>query len=105
MSMLWGGGLTKKFPEPCSGKEIFWSSRRGGGVRAMLPWKIFKIKGPRLAKNDFSLEKLDKKISQHVALLLNLGVLKNVCWLRGGGGASAPLAPPSGYGPEQHDQL
>ena len=41
----------KKFPEPCSGKEIFWPSRQG--VQGMLPWKIFKIKGPRLAKNAF----------------------------------------------------
>ena len=50
---------------------------------------------------DFSLEKLDKKISQHVALLLNLGVLKNVCWLWGGG----QVIPPASYGPEQRDQL
>ena len=40
----------KKFPEPRSGKEIFWPSR---GVRGMLRWKIFKIKGKRLAKSAF----------------------------------------------------
>ena len=41
----------KKFSEPRSGKEIlFWPSRGSGG---MLPWKIFKIKDPRLAKNAF----------------------------------------------------
>ena len=44
----------KKFPEPCSGKKTFWPSRQGGGGECvMLPWKIFKIKGPRLAKNAF----------------------------------------------------
>ena len=41
----------KKFPEPCNGKEIFWPSRRG--VWGMLPWKIFKRKGPILANNAF----------------------------------------------------
>ena len=43
----------------------------------MLPQKIFKIKGFRLAKNAFpeiSAWKNRIKISQHVALLLNLGV-------------------------------
>ena len=54
--MPWGGGGgavpdPKKFSEQCSGKEIFfWPSRGSGG---MLPWKIFKIKDPRLAKNAF----------------------------------------------------
>ena len=49
-----GGGAVpdlKKFSEPGSGKEILlWPSRRCGG---MLPQKMFKIKGPRLAKNAF----------------------------------------------------
>ena len=47
----------------------------------MLPRKIFKIKGPRLAKNAFaeiSARKNQIKISQHVALLFNLGVLKKL---------------------------
>ena len=62
----------------------------------MLPRKIFKIKAPRLAKNaigtqDFSLEKLDK-MSQHVALLLNLGVLKK--FFAGFGGQLPPFPPP-----------
>ena len=42
----------------------------------MLPRKIFKTKGPRLAKNAFpeiSYWKNQIKMSQHVALLLNLG--------------------------------
>ena len=42
----------KKFSEQRSGKEIlFWPSR---GVWGMLPRKMFKIKGARLAKNAFS---------------------------------------------------
>ena len=31
-------------------RKIFWVFQGSGG---MLPWKIFKIKGPRLAKNTF----------------------------------------------------
>ena len=55
---------------------------------------------------DFSLEKLDKKISQHVALHLNLGVLKMSAGFVAGGVASSPLASrPTSYGPEQRDQL
>ena len=42
---------------------------------------------------DFSLEKLDKTISQHVALHLNLGVLKMSAGFVVGGGASSPLLP------------
>ena len=67
----------------------------------MLPRKIFKIKGPRLAKNAFpeiSPWKNQIKMSQHVALLLNLGVLKIVCWLWERG-AISPLAP-SSYSPD-----
>ena len=61
----------------------------------MLPWKMFNIKGPRLAKNaftDISAWKNWIKISQHVALLLNLGVLKKLSagfW----GGGNCPLVP------------
>ena len=40
----------KKFFEPRSGKRNFWPSR---DVESMILWKIFKIKGPRLAKNAF----------------------------------------------------
>ena len=40
----------KKFSEPRSSKGNFWPSRGSGG---MLPRKIFKIKGLRLAKNAF----------------------------------------------------
>ena len=40
----------KIFSEPRSGEENFLPPRGYGG---MLPWKIFKIKGPRLAKNAF----------------------------------------------------
>ena len=60
----------------------------------MLPWKSFKIKVPRLAKNafpEFSAWKNYIKISQHVALLLNLDVSKK--WSAGFGG-NCPLAPP-----------
>ena len=43
---------------------------------------------------DFSLEKLDKNICQHVALRLNLGVLKMSAGFVGrGGAASSPLLP------------
>ena len=48
----------KKFSEPRSGKEILlWPSRGSGG---MLPRKMFKIKGPRLAKNAFLTFQLGK---------------------------------------------
>ena len=41
----------KKFSEPLIGKEsFFWPSMGSGG---MFPWKIFKIKDLRLAKNAF----------------------------------------------------
>ena len=48
-----GGGAVhdpEKLSEPQSGEENFWPSRGSGD---MLPHKIFKIKGPRLAKNAF----------------------------------------------------
>ena len=90
-----GGGEAvpdpKKFSDPRTGNEIFWPSRGSGG---MLPWKIFKIKGPRLAKNAFteiSARKIYIKICQQVALLLNLGVLKILS--AGFWGAIAPLSP------------
>ena len=55
---------------------------------------------------DFSLEKLDKNICQHVALRLNLGVLKMSAGFVGRGGGKFPLASlPASYGPEQRDQL
>ena len=63
----------------------------------MLPRKIFKIKGPRLAENAFpeiSARKNQIKMSQHVALLFNLGVLKKLFADFGGGGATTPLPPP-----------
>ena len=41
----------KRFSEPRSGEKIFFLPSRGSG--GMLPRKIFKIKGPRLAKNAF----------------------------------------------------
>ena len=69
------------------------------GSKGMLPQKIFKIQGPRLAKNAFSEISAWKnwiKVSQHVALLLNLGVSKN-CLLDlgdwGGGGGRGGIAP------------
>ena len=46
----------------------------------MLPRKIFKIQGPRLARKNWI------KMSQHVALLFNLGVLKKLFAGFGGGG-------------------
>ena len=58
----------------------------------MLPRKIYK-KGPRLAKDTFpeiSAWKNLIKICQHVALLLNLGVLQKLSAGFGGGGAIAP---------------
>ena len=63
----------------------------------MLPWKIFKIKDPRLAKNafprEFSLEKLDKCKSAH-SLALKFGCLKKLTAGFGGGGTEiAPLSP------------
>ena len=62
----------------------------------MLRQKIFKIKGRGLAKNAFpeiSAWKNWIKISQHVALLLSLGVFKK---LSGGfGGELSPLSPPA----------
>ena len=65
----------------------------------MLPRKIFKIKGPRFAKNAFpeiSARKNWIKISRHVASLFNLGILKNFAGL---GGGNCPLCPPASYGP------
>ena len=53
--------------------EFCWSS---GGSGGMLPKKIFKIKGPRLAKNAFSrfqLGKLDKNESAR-SLALKFGL-------------------------------
>ena len=38
-----------KFSEPQSGEDNLFGLLGGSG--GMLPWKIFKIKGPRLAKN------------------------------------------------------
>ena len=46
-----GGGEVpdpKRFSEPRG--KLFGPSRGSGG---MLPWKIFKIRGPRLGKNAF----------------------------------------------------
>ena len=55
---VWGGGeggatayQLKKFVEPRSNEEIFFSLSRGAG--GMLPQKILKIKYLRLAKNAF----------------------------------------------------
>ena len=67
----------------------------------MLPQKIFKIQGPRLAKNAFSEISAWKnwiKLSQHVALLLNLGVSKKLSarfggWEGMGGGGGGEIAP------------
>ena len=42
-----GQWLTEK---SCPGRKVFWPSR---GSRVHGPQKIFKIKGPRLAKNAF----------------------------------------------------
>ena len=66
----------------------------------MLPQKSFKIEDPRKAKNAFpeiSAWKNQIKISQHVALLLNLGVLEKLS--AGCGGNCPPCPPPSSYGP------
>ena len=100
-----GGGAVpdpKKFSEPHSGKEmLFWPSRGSAG---MLPRKMFKIKGPRLAKNAFpdisAWKKLDKNKSARI-LALKFGRFKKIdCLLcGGGGGATAPCAPAS-YCPE-----
>ena len=83
----------KMFSDPHSGKEkIFYPSR---GLRWHAPWKILKIKGPRLAKNAFpeiSAWKFWIKISQHVALLLNLGAFKNCLLAWGGISPFPPLA-------------
>ena len=47
----------------------------------MLPWKSFKIKGPRLAKNTFPeisvSKKLDKNKSAH-SLAIKIGRLKEI---------------------------
>ena len=63
----------------------------------MLPRKIFKIKGPRLAKMhfpSFSSEKLDRNESVR-SLALQFGRFKKiVCWLWGGGRQLLPLPPP-----------
>ena len=63
----------------------------------MLPQKIFKIQGPRLAKNAFSEISAWKnwiKVSQHVAFALKFGRFKKiVCsiWgIGGGGGGNCP---------------
>ena len=40
-----------KFFEPRSGEKMFFGPL--GGSEGMLPWKTFKLKGPRLAKNAF----------------------------------------------------
>ena len=72
----------------------------------MLPRKISKIKGPRLAKHAFpeiSAWKNWIKISHHVALRSNLGILKN-CLLALGGGQLLPL-PPTSYGPEHTTKM
>ena len=63
----------------------------------MVPRKMFKIKDPRLAKNAFleiSAWKNWIKISQHLALLLNLGVLTKLSAGFGGGGGNCPPCPP-----------
>ena len=61
----------------------------------MLPWKIFKIKDPRLAKNAFhensAWKKIDKNKSAH-SLALKFGHLKN-CLLALGGQGNCPLVP------------
>ena len=63
----------------------------------MLALKTFKIKGPRLAKNAFPEISARIKMSQHVALLFNLGVLKNCLLALGGNCPLCPLAPASYY--------
>ena len=66
------------------------------GSRGMLPQKIFKIQGPRLAKDAFSEISAWKnwiKVSQHVALLLNLGVSKKLSARFGGLGGRGGIAP------------
>ena len=74
----------------------------------MLSRKILKIQSPRLAKNAFleiSAWKNQMKMSQHVALLLNLGLLKNLSVGFGGGGQLTPLPPPASYGPAITSQV
>ena len=65
----------------------------------MLPWKIFQIKGARLAKNeislDFSLEKVDKNKSAR-SLALKFGCFKKL--FAGLGGQLPPCPPPTSYG-------
>ena len=66
------------------------------GPGACSPQKIFKIQGSRLPKNAFSEISAWKnwiKVSQHVALLLNLGVSKKLsARFRGG---RLPPPPPA----------
>ena len=91
-----GHNLTPEISfEPQRGEENCFGLLGGSG--GMLPWKIFKIKGPRLAKNAFpeiSSRKNWIKMSQHVALLFNLGVLKTDLFAGIGGGGGGAIAPP-----------
>ena len=60
----------------------------------MLPQKIFKIQGPRLAKMHFLRFQLDKSKSAR-SLALKFGHSKKLSarFFFGGGGAIAPLGP------------
>ena len=75
----------------------------------MLPNKIFKTKGPRLAKNAFSKisawEKLDKNKSARSLALKFAHFKKMPAGFQGGGGEQSPLLPPTSYGPAVTSRL
>ena len=60
------------------------------GSSSMLPRKIFKIQGPRLAKMHFLRFQLNKSKSAR-SLALKFGHFKKLSARFGGGGAIAPL--------------
>ena len=77
-------------------RKTFWLSRWSWG---MLPRKIFKIKGPRLAKNAFPRFRIGKldNIKSARSLALKFGRFKKLS--AGFGGGQLPPLPPASYGP------
>ena len=74
--------------------EVFCLAEECLGSRGMLPQKIFKIQGPRLAKKHFLRFQLDKSKSAR-SLALKFGHFKKLSARFGGGGQLPPLAPTS----------
>ena len=78
--------------------KVFVSGGRVPGSRGMLPQKIFKIQGPRLAKMYFLRFQLDKSKSAR-SLALKSGHFKKLSARFGGGGGQFPPLAPASCGP------